>query len=124
MKIITMIVDGHSRVHLAAVRAPDLLRREIAVLCGGAELAYVAVPPPGVAAERLVARVAACFRAEAHDHAGPSSAQTQVTDADPRAVWARLVAEQAMVPVFDRARRALRRPLRRLVSSLRRLAHR
>lgn len=48
MKIITMIVDAQHRVHLAAVRAPDLPRREIAVLCGGAELAYVAVPPPGV----------------------------------------------------------------------------
>lgn len=124
MKLITLILDGQNRVHLAAVRAPDLLRREIAALSGGAELVYVAVPPPDIAAERIVARVAARCRAEAHAHAGPSPARTLVTDADPRAVRARLVAEQALVPAVAQAGRALRWPLRRLASLLRRLAQR
>lgn len=120
MKLVTMIVDARDRVHLAAVRAPDLLRREIAETCGGAALAYVAVPPAGVAAEDVVARVAARFAAVASPHQGRTQATLQVIGADPKRVRARLVAEQALGPLAERLRRALLRPLRRLASHLRR----
>lgn len=88
MNLVTMIVDARDRVHLAAVRASDLLRREIAETCGGDALAYVAVPPAGVAAEG-VARVAARFAAVASPHQGRTQATLQVIGAPTRRGCAR-----------------------------------
>ncbi len=57
MKIVATILDGRARVHVAATRAPDLLRRQIAAQTGDALLVAVALAPPGLGPEALVAGI-------------------------------------------------------------------
>ncbi|GGK47462.1 hypothetical protein [Salinarimonas ramus] len=54
MKIPSLIVDAHGRVHLAASRAPDLVRRAVAAETGAAHLIGLALPPPGISARAFV----------------------------------------------------------------------
>jgi hypothetical protein len=57
MKIVATILDGRARVQVAATRAPDLLRRQIAAQTGDALLVAVALAPPGLGPEALVAGI-------------------------------------------------------------------
>jgi hypothetical protein len=55
MRIVALIEDGTGRLHLAATRAPDLLRRELSARTGAAALLWCAVPPAGMAGAGIVA---------------------------------------------------------------------
>ena len=57
MKIFSIIEDGDGLVHVAATRAPDLLRREIGAEFGPARLIWCSLPPPGITADRLCAKL-------------------------------------------------------------------
>ncbi len=61
MKIFCLIATPDGRVHAAATRSPDLLRRELATRFGGAELFYCAVPPHGQSATNQCARLDAAI---------------------------------------------------------------
>jgi hypothetical protein len=54
MKIIALLQDGLGHLHLVAMRAPDLLRRELSAQTGSAELLWCAVPPSGQGAATVV----------------------------------------------------------------------
>ncbi|GJE27618.1 hypothetical protein [Methylobacterium organophilum] len=57
MKIVVTILNGQARVHVAATWAPDLLRRQIAARTGHALLAAVALAPPRLGPEALIAGI-------------------------------------------------------------------
>ena len=61
MKLFCLIATPDGLVHAAATRAPDLLRRDFAARCGGAELFYCAVPPHGQSAANVCARLDAAI---------------------------------------------------------------
>ncbi|UMY16769.1 hypothetical protein MMB17_19160 [Methylobacterium organophilum] len=64
MKIVVTILNGQARVHIAATRAPDLLRRQIAARTGHALLLAVALAPPRLGPEALIAGIDRRLQAE------------------------------------------------------------
>lgn len=54
MKIVALIRDGHGCLHLAATRAQELVRRELADRTGTAVLLWCGVPPHGTAGAGIV----------------------------------------------------------------------
>ncbi|WP_455960055.1 hypothetical protein [Methylorubrum aminovorans] len=55
--IVAIVLDGHARIHLAATRVPDLLRRLILARAGHPTRVAVALASSELGLRTLVARV-------------------------------------------------------------------
>ena|ERR1700731_2951100 len=62
MHIVSVVADGHGRVRLAATRAPDLFRRNVAAETGCARLVWCGVAPPQLGARKFVERLQYAWR--------------------------------------------------------------
>ena len=67
MKIVTLIQDGHGRLHLLATCAPDLARRQYSAATGHAELLWCGVVPNEIGAKVVVAELAGRFHQDPVD---------------------------------------------------------
>jgi len=129
MRIISLATDGNGRAHIAAIRAPDLWRRDIAARTGEAHLVYVAISPDGVAVDDLLARLDVWLEKSgtAPTTSGRfANAPTRIVATDPERIvrWLRLEIERASRPAHLSVRilaatRKLRRRARRMLASLR-----
>jgi hypothetical protein len=54
MRIIAVVADGHGRIRVAATRAPDIFRRDIAAQTGTAHLVWCAVAPAELGARQFI----------------------------------------------------------------------
>jgi hypothetical protein len=62
MHIVSVVTDGHDHVRLAATRAPDLFRRNVAAETGSARLIWCGVAPPQLGARKFVERLQYAWR--------------------------------------------------------------
>jgi len=113
MKLIALIKDGAGRLHLDVTRAPDLLRREVALATGGAQLCWCGVPPEGVAAHAVITEVERRLR--------PRAAGSAPLVAPVHLVIRQLVLVTVVEPALAVHRRRLLGPLRRVRWRLRAL---
>jgi len=70
MHIVSVVTDGHGRVRLAATRAPDLFRRNVAAETGCARLVWCGVAPPQLGARKFVERLQYAWRDAAMERTG------------------------------------------------------
>lgn len=128
MKILSLAADGAGRAHIAAIRAPDLWRRDIAAKAGEAHLIFVAVSPEGVSFDALLDRLDVWLTksgAAPVTTARFANAPTRVVAVDPARIarWLRLEIERSSRPahvsrrILAGARRKLRRRARRLLAA-------
>jgi hypothetical protein len=89
MQIITLVTDGHGHVRVAATRAPDLFRRNIAAETGDAWLTWCGVAPPQIGARAFVERLQHAWR---QAHLGDATYRIS-PDAAVRTVYCQLVVE-------------------------------
>lgn len=108
MRIICLIADGRGRVHVAALRAPDLRRRELAAETGTAHLLAVALAPDRVAPSTIVAGIDRRLAA-----ARIGEGLYAATAAEARQALARAQAQVRRAHAVASVRRALTRMVRR-----------